>query len=130
MEKAKEKLRRTEGHLVIGILFWGVLFALCGISIFKEKRQFLNGLVLGIITALFVSISLCQSVQKAANEKGKSIWLNGSFFRMGMVGIVTVIALRYPQIFHVLGFLLGIGTLQLSAYLQPVWFSFLKKRRC
>ncbi|MGG3469473.1 ATP synthase subunit I [Neobacillus pocheonensis] len=88
--------------LSIYVLGWG----------FTDYKTMFLGLILGTVFSflnLWLLVRKTEKFDKAISE-GKKVRSLGSLQRMATAGIAGVIALRYPEYFHIIGVVIGLMT--------------------
>lgn len=88
--------------LSIYVLGWG----------FTPYQTIFLGLILGSIFSILNIWLLVRKTEKfdKAIEQGKKVKSLGSLQRMATAGIAVVIALRFPEYFHIIGVVIGLMT--------------------
>lgn len=129
------KKDNTLNELLVGILFFGIVFQI--ICIFVAKNYFYHaiGLWTGIAVACFMAIHMKRSIEDAlelgpegAEKHARSAYLTRTLVTLIVIGIVICFKLGSPILI-----VIGIFPLKLSAYLQPqihkvfLWFHERKK---
>lgn len=117
------KMNSTLKKLIIGIIIFMVLFGIIGILIVDNKVSYILGLILGTVLAILLSISMYITIDKALDldpESAVKYSRKMSILRMVVMGMVVLIALKFPHVFNAIAVLLGILTLKLSAFVQPI----------
>lgn len=106
MQELNEMFNRQRKYIVyvIGVYVLGVIFT--------KYDQIFQGLILGTISSLFMFWSMVQKNKKfsKAVSEGKKTGSLGTATRMSIGALATVIALRYPNEFHIGSMVLGLMT--------------------
>lgn len=120
----------TLNELLVGILFFGIVFQI--ICVFVGGKILYNaiGLWTGIAIACFMAIHMKRSIEDAlefgpegAEKHARNAYLTRTFVTLFVIGIVIYFKLGNPILI-----IIGIFPLKLSAYLQPhihkvfLWF--------
>lgn len=124
MINKKDNIHHTAFNLALGICLYTTLFAIAGSFFVKDIIRFLLGLFLGGALSLVLMIDMYHSVQKICGSqmgRADSYARGKTLFRALVFGVAVGTALYLSDIFSVLGLLLGIITLKLSAYTQPLF---------
>ncbi|MGN0431842.1 MAG: ATP synthase subunit I [Lachnospiraceae bacterium] len=121
-----KKVDRALLELMTGIWVFALVCQLTGLFFPIDRIRYAVGLWSGIILALFSSVHMWRSLNKAftRDEKGAvSIMAGGYILRYLLTGTVLVL-LYYTGIGYPLACFLGILGLKAGAYLQPVSHKF------
>lgn len=124
-----DSLKRTVLEIIIGILFWGILFEIGGLIFVKNKMPYSVGLLCGILIAAGLTLHMAYNLNNALDwepEIAKKEVRKGAFFRYLAVAVITML-LAYFKIGNVLSCFLGIMTLKTAAYVQPFVHKLLNK---
>jgi DNA integrity scanning protein DisA with diadenylate cyclase activity len=133
-----KKINETLFDLLIGIIMYGLLLLLLSFILPSgNKMTYLLGSILGIVVSIFLSFHLYRSIDKSLymNEKRAINYSRSmTIFRLLIMFVALILTLYLPTIFNTISVLLGIMSLKISAYLQPVThryvsFLILKKGR-
>lgn len=114
--------KKTFQELLIGIAFLAVLFSIPGIFMKLDKLAYYLGLGLGILVAVLMTVSMYTSIDKSLNMDQKSAMnytKRNAMFRLLLL-IVVLVAAVFIESINVFTVMLGILSLKLSAYLQPL----------
>ena len=125
--------KETLKAFLVAIVITGLLLGAVGF-IFFTTVQFALGVLLGVLTACGTAVHLYASLDKSLDmpaDKAGNYQRSRAMLRLLIMGLPILIACLLPNVFHVLGVLLGITGLKLGAYLQPVTLKAIKyfKRR-
>lgn len=126
-----KKMNETLVDLIIGIVFCTVVISIIGLLITNNKLSFILGELLGSGIAIMLSFHLNASISRALdmNEEGAAKYTKKmAVLRLIIMGCAVVVALTFPEVFSVIGTLLGILGLKISAYLQPLTNRFITKK--
>ena len=80
---------------------------------FTSHDSVFQGLLLGTAFSLFIFWSMVKKNKKFAQEvaEGKKTRSLGSLTRMSVAGLAAIIALKYPDDFHLVSVILGLMTM-------------------
>lgn len=109
-------------RLLLGIAVFGMVEECFLLLLCKNRLAATLGLLLGLWIAIVNSIYIYHSIGHALelDEKNSVKAMRISvMIRYCFMGIVVVLALRYPQIFSPIGTILGLLSMKISAYVQP-----------
>lgn len=119
MSDGKETLR----DLYFGIGLFSILIAVIGACLVETKLAFALGAVYGGGVAALVATHLYDSIQKALymSEDGAEKYMKRmAVIRMWIMLVAIAFSMCVSQYLYWPGTVLGVLTLKLSAYLQPV----------
>lgn len=126
MDNAKQTLK----ELILGIIIWAILFISIDLLLMKGKVAVFFGILLGSIVAIGNAVSIYKSLDTAldldVNSSEKKM-RKSALIRFGIMGLVVLLAIYFPEIIHLIGVVFGILTLKLSAYLQPIIHKYISK---
>lgn len=126
-----KKMNETLKDLIIGIVFCMVVVCIIGALVTDNKLSFIFGELLGSIIAIMLAIHLNASIGRALDmdEEGAAKYTKKmAILRLIIMGCAVVVALTFPEVFNLIGTLLGILGLKISAYLQPLTNKFITKK--
>lgn len=118
MQKGKETLI----ELIIGIAFFCLIFMVFGF-ILSHKVSFILGVLLGGAISALIACHMLSTIEKAMDlgeEGAVSYTRKQSFLRVLMMCLCIGLAFTFPEVFHVVGTLLGLFTLKFGALFNPV----------
>lgn len=120
-------INKTVWELLIGIGFSGIILEITGVMLVQDKLYYTIGLGIGLLLAAFMTFSIQVSVVRAvdvgeAAAKGKMI---ASYALRTIVVLAAIVLTEVLEIGNIIGVLLGIMTLKVAAYVQPVTHKFL-----
>ena len=122
---------RALKQLISGILICGGFFQIIFIWFSESKLHFSLGLWLGVGISLFMAWHIHYSLNNALDmqegDAGKYMYRMYAI-RMAVVLVVFFLA-AYFKVCSMAGVLLGMFSLKLGAYLQPLFQKITKKRR-
>lgn len=125
MEERTEKAKRINDtllELMAGILAAGILFQITLVWLVKNKASYSLGLWIGVGLALFLAWHMWKTLDGALGlgaAGAQKVMRKQSLLRYGMVILVLGI-LMWGKFASPLAAFLGIMTLKVAAYLQPV----------
>lgn len=114
--------KKTFQELLIGIALFAILFFIPGLFMKVDKLAYYLGLGLGILVAVLMTISMYTTIEKSLNMDQKSAMnytKRNAIFRLLLIILVLVAAVFINSI-NVFSVVLGVLSLKLSAYLQPL----------
>ncbi|MBO5278900.1 MAG: hypothetical protein J6B06_05375 [Lachnospiraceae bacterium] len=120
-------INKTVWELLLGILFSGIILEIVGTMIVKDKLYYSIGLGTGVILAVFMTFSIHSSVVKAVDvgERGAKAKMITSYVFRTVLVVAVIIIVGVTKLGNLVGLLLGIMTLKVAAYIQPVTHKFL-----
>ncbi|WWR15702.1 ATP synthase subunit I [Lachnospiraceae bacterium JLR.KK008] len=132
-EKAgkQRRINETLAELLIGIAVSGILLQLIFVWLVKDTVSFAAGLWIGVSLAAFLAWHMWKGIDEALDrgEAGAQKLMRTRFaFRYGIVILVLGI-LMGTEVADPLAAFLGIMTLKVAAYLQPVTHKAILKLR-
>ncbi len=113
---------QTLAGLLLGILILTAVTAAAGSLIVSERLSFLASLGLGSLTSMLLTVHMYIIINRAldmASEDAIRYSQRNAVFRILFLIIVVIAGLKLP-VLHIPGLLLGLLTLKLSAYMQPL----------
>lgn len=119
MEEAKETLR----ELKTGIVLFAILAEVGGIWFMKNKPAYGLGVFFGAAVAFGLSIHMFRTLEIGLDldEKSATSYIRRkTVLRIVIMGVAVALACLFPAFLDVIGVLLGLLGLKVSAYLQPV----------
>lgn len=126
-----KNMNETLKDLIIGIVLSMIVVCIIGALVSNNKVAFILGDILGSIIAILLSIHLNATIARALdmNEEGAAKYTKKmSILRLIIMGCAVVVALTLPEVFNLIGTLLGILGLKISAYLQPLTNRYITKK--
>lgn len=119
-------------QLISGILLCGIVFQAVFVWFFESKLFFSIGLWIGVAIAVFMAWHIHYSLDAALDmqEEGSA---SKYMYRMYAIRMAVVLAAMFAaawfQAGSIVGVLIGMFSLKLGAYLQPLLQKIIKKRR-
>lgn len=115
--------RQTLSELILGVVIAAIIIIIGGTILSDHKLPFTIGMLLGVFVAIVMTVSMYRSLdkslemdtEKAVGYMKRSVILR-VLFLIGAIAI-AIIASKYISI---IGVIIGILCLKLSAYLQPL----------
>lgn len=123
--------KRTFSELIIGIIFWALVITILGIFIAGNKLAFFLGMLIGTAVAVIMSISMFRSVDKSLDmdtNGAVGYTKRKAFLRILLMAAAVLIAFYASDYISIIGVVVGIFSLKLSAYLQPLTHKLLKNK--
>lgn len=127
MEQANETLK----ELYTGIFGYMVIVGLIGTLVISDKKTFVFGFVLGILLSAMLIYHMFQCINKSLDmmpKQASAYTKSRSILRAIIMGLAVALSVLLPDIFHVLGMVLGLMAIKASAYLQPFIHKYIYKR--
>ncbi len=109
MQELDEMFNRQRKYIVYVLCIYVVG------AVFTTYDRIFQGLMLGTMFSLFIFWSMVQKNKKFAEAaaEGKKMQSLGSLTRMAVGALAAVIALRYPEEFHMVSVVMGLMTVYL-----------------
>lgn len=109
MQELAEMFNRQRKYIVYALCIYVVG------AVFTTYDRIFQGLMLGTMFSLFIFWSMVQKNKKFAEAaaQGKKMKSLGSLTRMAVGALAAVIALRYPEEFHMVSVVMGLMTVYL-----------------
>lgn len=120
-------INKTVWELLIGILFMGVILEIIGLVIVQDKLYYTIGLGVGILLAVFMTFSIHSSIVRAldAGEGGAKAKMVTSYVIRTVLMAAAIGAVGVWKLGSMVGVILGLMTLKVAAYIQPITHKFL-----
>lgn len=131
MINCMKNMNETLRDLLIGIGISSLTIGIIGVLIANNKLSYVLGILLGTVIAIVLAFHLSATISKSLqmDEEGATKYTKKmAILRLIIMGCAVVIALTFPNIFNLIGTLLGILGLKFSAYLQPLTNKFITKK--
>lgn len=121
-------VNKTVWELLAGILFSGAVLLLIGILAAGDKVYFAAGLGIGVLVAIFMTIHIYVSIEKSIDvgEGGARNSVIISYVIRTLVLLASILITGIFKLGSLVGLLLGILTLKVAAYIQPVTHKFIE----
>ena len=126
-----KNMNETLKDLIIGIVLFMLIVCIIGALVWNNKLSFILGDILGSFIAVLIAIHMNATIAKALhmNEEGAAKYTKKmSILRLIIMSCAVVVALTLPEVFNLIGTLLGILGLKVSAYLQPLTNRYITKK--
>ncbi|HKM03283.1 MAG TPA: ATP synthase subunit I [Lachnospiraceae bacterium] len=120
------KFRSTVGEMVLAMIVFGFLCELIGIWFVQKKLTYSIGLWIGIALAIGMALHMAWALERAMDLSGKQAVAkirSSSLIRYSVVVILYAIVAG-TKMGNPLATFLGIMSLKVSAYLQPLTHKF------
>lgn len=120
-EWVTDKGQRTLLDLILGIIAFDIL-ALIPTFFIKNKLQYALGIILGLFVAVFMSVHMYRTLEKAIlmDSKGaKHKTRLGAFLRLLLMAGALIAAALFPDYISLIGTMIGIFGLKVAALVQP-----------
>lgn len=120
-------INKTVWELLLGILFMGIILEIVGTMIVKDKLYYSIGLGIGILSAVFMTFSIHSSVVQAIDvgESGAKVKMITSYIIRTVLVVAVILVTGVMKLGNIVGLLLGLMTLKVAAYIQPITHKFL-----
>lgn len=115
--------KQTLMEMLIGLLISTLLVGGIGLLIANNKLSYILGVLFGSVIAAIVLLQMYHTLGKSVDMEGKRATrysVTASIVRMAIMGASLVIGVVWPQIFNIVGILIGLLTLKLCAFIQPI----------
>ncbi|MDD6037821.1 MAG: hypothetical protein PUD20_03345 [bacterium] len=126
------RLNEALPGLLLGIIGYGLLFQLTGVWFVDDKLLYSVGLWIGIACSVFMAVHMAISIEDAVSigtENGAKRKVIASALIRYVVVLIALVAMLYFQVGMLLPAVLGVLSLKLSAYTQPVFYRLFAKNK-
>lgn len=122
MTERLKKIDRAILELITGILVFTVFCQLAGLLLPFDGRKFALGLWSGGLMACILAVYMWKSLNKAflCDEKTAAKIMSGGYLIRYLLTAAYLVFLFYTGVGYVLAGFLGVMSLKVGAYLQPV----------
>lgn len=117
-----DEAKHTFWDLIIGIGIYTVVIGIPGTVISADRAAFLAGLLYGALLSAGLALHMYRSLDKTldfepseAEKRGRAM----AMARMGIMAVAVGAAILLSSVLSMVGVILGMMALKLSAYLQP-----------
>lgn len=124
-------INQTVWELIIGIVLVNALLEVIGLIFVSQKGAYTIGLILGMLMAIGMVFHMNMSIEKAMDiggEHAKGYMLKSYAIRT-IVVLIVIVCVGVLKFANLLSLLLGIMTLKVAAYLQPITHKFMESRK-
>ncbi len=124
-------INQTVWELIIGIVLVNALLEVIGLIFVSQKGAYTIGLVLGMLMAIGMVFHMNISIEKAIDiggEHAKGYMLKSYAIRTVVV-LAVIVCVGVLKFANLLSLLLGVMTLKVAAYLQPITHRFMESRK-
>ena len=124
-------INQTVWELIIGIVLVNALLEVIGLIFVSQNGAYTIGLVLGMLMAIGMVFHMNISIEKAMDiggEHAKGYMLKSYAIRTVVV-LAVIVCVGVLKFANLLSLLLGIMTLKVAAYLQPITHRFMESRK-
>lgn len=124
-------INHTVWELIIGIVLVNALLEVIGLIFVSQKGAYTIGLILGMLLAIGMVFHMNISIEKAMDiggEHAKGYMLKSYAIRT-IVVLIVIVCVGVLKFANLLSLLLGIMTLKVAAYLQPITHRFMESRK-
>lgn len=131
-EGLKDKGKRTLVDLLAGIVAFDAL-AFIGNIFCKNKLAYSLGILLGFLVAVFMCIHMYVTIEKAImcdSKKAKAKTKLAAFLRMLVMVAALAAGALLPDYVSIIGVMIGILALKVSALMQPLTDKLILKTLC
>ena len=129
----KSRMSQTCKQLTVGVIVIDTIIMIIGGIIAGLTSgvwlQFVLGVLLGGSFSVVLARHMDSSIDNALDmeeERATKYLRNRTIIRYVLMLLVLVLTLTVPQVFNVIGVLLGILALKFSAYAQPLTSKYIK----
>lgn len=126
--KGMKKINKTVWELLAGIILCGAVLLLAGILLAPDKLSYTAGLGIGLLVAVFMTFHMYVSIEKAidAGEGSARTTVISSYAVRTLVMIGSILLVGLFEAGNLIAMVLGIMTLKVAAYLQPITHKFIE----
>lgn len=124
-------INHTVWELIIGIVLVNALLEVIGLIFVSQKGAYTIGLILGMLLAIGMVFHMNMSIEKAMDiggEHAKGYMLKSYAIRTAVV-LAVIVCVGVLKFANLISLLLGIMTLKVAAYLQPITHRFMESRK-
>ena len=124
-------INQTVWELIIGIVLVNALLEVIGLIFVSQKGAYTIGLILGMLLAIGMVFHMNISIEKAMDiggEHAKGYMLKSYAIRTVVV-LAVIVCVGVLKFANLISLLLGIMTLKVAAYLQPITHRFMESRK-
>ncbi len=119
-----KKLNPTLVELWTGSVFFAVLALLAGIWFVENKLAYGLGLLVGLMTSMYLARHMAKSIEKMLNRAQEGFdgtvgMRVSSLLRYGIIILVLAVSAFVPEYLNPISVFIGIFGLKVAAYLQP-----------
>ena len=119
-----KKLNPTLVELWTGSVIFAVLALLTGIWFVENKLAYGLGLLVGLMTSMYLARHMARSIEKMLEQAKQGIdgavgMRVSSLLRYGIIVLVIIISALVPEYLNPISVFIGIFGLKVAAYLQP-----------
>lgn len=124
-------INQTVWELLIGILLTGVLLEAAGLFLFQDKKAYTAGLLIGLAVAVFMVFHMNASIEKAMDigEGGAKTQVISGYAVRTLVILTVIVLLALFSKNSLFSLFLGVMTLKVAAYIQPITHKFIEGRK-
>ena len=115
--------KQTLIEMLIGLLIAIALVEVIGVVIVSNKLTYLLSVLFGGVVAAIVLFQMYYTLGKAVEMEEKNAaryTVLSSLVRLVIMGAALAVGVIWPNIFHVVGILLGLLCLKLCAFIEPI----------
>ena len=128
MIKALKRMNEALPGLLFGILIYGIIEELIGIWFAKDKLLFTTGVLIGIGCAAGMAIHIAWILEESVRFEGTATKRMAVFSALRYVCVVLIFfAMMYFKLGNFYAAFIGVLSLKISAYAQPLIQKVLKK---
>lgn len=128
--KSGIRISNTGKELIIGDIVFFIVGEIIILAIVKNKAYVSLGFLLGVIISVFMTISMVITVEQAMCLKSKGAnrhITKTSTIRM-LIVFAAMVVIAFSGIGDVVGLMVGVMALKVSAYIQPFTHKVLAKK--
>ena len=116
-----QNMNPTLKELLLGIVLWGIIFSLVFVWFADLKVSFILSLWAGVGGAALMAVHMCSFIEDSlelTQDDAVKHMRKGTMIRILAVMVLFVLAWRLHG--NMIGIFLGLFTLKLAAYIQPL----------
>lgn len=115
------EMNPTLRELILAILIWGVIFCLAFMWFASSKAAFAGGMAAGVVVAIFMALHMYRFIENAIDfpeNDAMKYMAKGPVIRALVIILVVLAAWKLGG--NLIAIFLGIMTLKIGAYTQPL----------
>ncbi len=115
------EMNPTLRELILAILIWGVIFCLAFMWFASSKAAFAGGMAAGVVVAIFMALHMYRFIENAIDfpeNDAMKYMAKGPVIRA--LVIILVVLATWKLGGNLIAIFLGIMTLKIGAYTQPL----------
>ena len=129
MIKALKRLNEALPGLLLGILIYGILEECIGIWFVSDKLMFSTGVLIGIGCAMGMAVHIAWILEESVRTEGTATKRMAFYSALRYIAVVLVFfAMMYFHLGNFYAAFIGVFSLKISAYAQPLFWKLIGKR--